>query len=199
MQYSEFNCLLFLKKEVYIHVASGVLNRTWRDNMTTETNPNPTGAQAQAAAQGAAAQGTGSAGGFVQSGMEGSIKQSSDINTEEALAIVQSLNPKMAEFFSNLIALNAKRTYDQAQSTDLAIQVGDTNQRQVVNNLAVQALQNAVETANMVGKQAVRHSDIAIDRQWNVDEQGYTVAEILRDESFKQAIVAAVAAAAQQK
>lgn len=167
--------------------------------MTTETNPNPTGAQAQAAAQGAAAQGTGSAGGFVQSGMEGSIKQSSDINTEEAMALLQALNPKMAEFFSNLIALNAKRTYDQAQTTDLAVQVGDTNQRQVVNNLAVQALQNAVETANMVGKQAVRHSDIAIDRQWNVDEQGYTVAEILRDESFKQAIVAAVAAAAQQK
>jgi hypothetical protein len=37
-------------------------------------------------------------------------------------------------------------------------------------NVSLQALQNAVETANMVGKQAVRHGDIAIDRQWNLDE-----------------------------
>jgi len=37
-------------------------------------------------------------------------------------------------------------------------------------NIATQALQNAVETANMVSKQAVRHSDLAIDRQWNIDE-----------------------------
>jgi hypothetical protein len=31
------------------------------------------------------------------------------------------------------------------------------------------ALMNAVGTADMVAKQAVRHSDIAIDRQWNGD------------------------------
>lgn len=37
-------------------------------------------------------------------------------------------------------------------------------------NIANQALQNAVETANMVSKQAVRHSDLAIDRHWNIDE-----------------------------
>ncbi len=36
--------------------------------------------------------------------------------------------------------------------------------------IANQALQNAVETANMVGKQAVRHGDLSIDRQWNIDE-----------------------------
>lgn len=41
------------------------------------------------------------------------------------------------------------------------------NARQAAANLA---LQNAVETANMVGKQAVRHGDVAIDRQWNIDE-----------------------------
>ena len=45
------------------------------------------------------------------------------------------------------------------------------------NDLFNQALQNAVETANMVGKQAVRHSDIAIDRQWNVDEVAQLVAK----------------------
>ena len=58
--------------------------------------------------------------------------------------------------------------------------------------ISIQALQNAVETANMVSKQAVRHSDIAIDRQWNVDEQGYTVNEILRNETFKDGIAAVV-------
>lgn len=42
-------------------------------------------------------------------------------------------------------------------------------------NVSLQALQNAVETANMVGKQSVRHGDIAIDRQWNVDEQASKV------------------------
>jgi len=61
-------------------------------------------------------------------------------------------------------------------------------------NIANQALQNAVESANMVSKQAVRHSDLAIDRQWNVDEQGYTVEKILRA-PFWQDLVQAVAVA----
>ena len=65
------------------------------------------------------------------------------------------------------------------------------NQRQTIAN---QALQNAVETANMVGKQAVRHGDIAIDRQWNVDEQGYAVEKILRG-PFWQDLVQAIAVA----
>jgi len=36
-------------------------------------------------------------------------------------------------------------------------------------NIANQALQNAVETANMVSKQAIRHADLAVDCQWNPD------------------------------
>ena len=101
---------------------------------------------------------------------------------------------------------NVKRTYDEYQHESLET---IKNQRSYVQkvlsdaqqndntrqNIANQALQNAVETANMVGKQAVRHSDIAIDRQWNVDEQGYTVAEILRDNTFKDAIAAAISGA----
>lgn len=42
------------------------------------------------------------------------------------------------------------------------------NAKQVI---AEQALQNAVETANMVGKQAVRHSDIAINGQWTYSNE----------------------------
>jgi len=105
---------------------------------------------------------------------------------------------------------NVKRTYDEYQGESLEgirtnrayIQKVLSDAQQHDNNrqtIANQALQNAVETANMVSKQAVRHSDIAIDRQWNVDEQGYTVADILRDNTFKDAIAAAVAQVVQAK
>jgi hypothetical protein len=60
-------------------------------------------------------------------------------------------------------------------------------------NIATQALQNAVETANMVGKQAVRHSDLSIDRQWNMDETNFASADVLKsmgsDTSVKQALM----------
>lgn len=165
--------------------------------MTTVTNPDPTGAQAQGSAQAgsAAGSGSGSTAGYASQGFEGSLKQASDINTEEALAVLQAINPKMAEFFSNLLATNAKRTYDLAQSTDLAAQVGDSTQRLTLNNLATQALQNAIETANMVSKQAVRHSDIAIDRQWNVNETDYAAEAILRGDTAKEALAATIAVA----
>jgi len=101
---------------------------------------------------------------------------------------------------------NIKRTYDEYQQESLeSIKrnrsivdklISDAqqfdNQRQVIAN---QALQNAVETANMVSKQAVRHCDLSIDRQWNIDEQGYTATEVLRGNTFKDALAAAVAAA----
>ena len=98
---------------------------------------------------------------------------------------------------------NIKRTYDEYQQESLE---GIKNNRILIDKLlsdaqqydnqrqtiANQSLQNAVETANMISKQAVRHSDIAIDRQWNVDEQGYTAEAILRNPVFKDAIAAAV-------
>jgi hypothetical protein len=88
---------------------------------------------------------------------------------------------------------NIKRTYDQYQTLDTKA-INDANKHgAVLDNLSTQALQNAVETANMVSKQAVRHGDLAIDRQWNVDEQGYTVADILNDGKFQDAIATALA------
>lgn len=83
---------------------------------------------------------------------------------------------------------NIKRTYDEYQHESLeSIRQNRTlaqkiltdaqqhdNMRQAIAN---QALQNAVETANMVGKQAVRHGDLSIDRQWNVDEVSDLVAK----------------------
>jgi hypothetical protein len=104
---------------------------------------------------------------------------------------------------------NVKRTYDEYQQESLETirnqrsycqkLLSDAQQHDnTKQNIAEQALQNAVETANMVSKQAVRHADIAIDRQWNVDEQGYTAAEILRSNTMKDAIAAAVAMAVQE-
>ncbi|HUU53245.1 MAG TPA: hypothetical protein VMW44_01225, partial [Candidatus Bathyarchaeia archaeon] len=73
---------------------------------------------------------------------------------------------------------------------------------QFKQNVANQALQNSVETANMVSKQAVRHSDIAIDRQWNVDEQAGFVAKILnsiQDPATSTAMAVAIANAMLKK
>jgi enoyl-CoA hydratase/carnithine racemase len=98
---------------------------------------------------------------------------------------------------------NIKRTYDEYQQESLEsikrnrthvdkILVDAQQDTEVKRNLINQCMQNAIETSNMVAKQAVRHGDLAIDRQWNIDEQSYVVAEILRDEVFKEAMAAAV-------
>ena len=100
---------------------------------------------------------------------------------------------------------NIKRTYDEYQ--DLSLTQARSNQAyadkvlsdsqqhdNARQNIANQSLQNAVETANMVSKQAVRHADIAIDRQWNVDEVAQLVA---KTPVFLDAIAAAVAKAVQ--
>jgi len=115
---------------------------------------------------------------------------------------------------SDVWLANMKRTYDEYQQESLEsireqrlvfhklmsdAQQYD-NQRQSIAN---QALQNAVETANMVGKQSTRHSDVAIDHQWNEEPaQAASEAEILRtmtiDDASLKAIGATVAAAISQ-
>jgi len=45
----------------------------------------------------------------------------------------------------------------------------------------------------MVGKQTVRHADLAVDRQWNVDEQAYASQAILNDATFQDALSTIVA------
>jgi hypothetical protein len=111
---------------------------------------------------------------------------------------------------SGLLFSNNKRTYDEYQEVSLEsikrnrsyidktlsdAQSYDNQAR----NIANQALQNAVETANMVGKQAVRHGDIAIDGQWNPVQQGaadtMVVKAVQLDDASVKAIAAALAAA----
>jgi len=98
---------------------------------------------------------------------------------------------------------NIKRTYDEFLQESLeTVRQNRTlfdkiltdaqqydNARQAMAN---QAMQNAIETANMVAKQAVRHGDIAIDHQWNLDEQTWAAAGVAPS---VDAIIAALAAA----
>lgn len=90
---------------------------------------------------------------------------------------------------------NIKRTYDEFMDISLVAARRSQQEFDKLNNISLQALQNAVETANMVSKQAVRHSDLAIDRQWNVDEVAALVA---KSAIFQDAIAGAVAAAVAQ-
>ncbi len=69
---------------------------------------------------------------------------------------------------TNAWGANRKRTFDEYQNESL-------NDSRTFRNLSTQAIQNAIETANMVSKQAVRHSDLAIDRQWNSDQEAFLV------------------------
>ena len=73
------------------------------------------------------------------------------------------------EFFkahSELTAANAKRTYDAYQDLDLVLARRSQLQFDQLQNVALQALQNSVETSNMVAKQAIRHADVAADALW---------------------------------
>ena len=64
---------------------------------------------------------------------------------------------------------NVKRTYDAYQDLDLGLARRELQDTEAINNVRLQALQNAVESANMVAKQAIRHSDFAVDQWWNTE------------------------------
>jgi hypothetical protein len=61
---------------------------------------------------------------------------------------------------------NIKRTYDVYQDLDIQAARQAQIEQSRLNQIASQALQNAVETANMVAKQSIRHADVATDAQW---------------------------------
>ena len=94
---------------------------------------------------------------------------------------------------SEMVFANMKRTYDAHQSHDSKVFLDAQENSNTLRSIINQHLANTVDTANMIAKQAVRHCDIAIDRQWNVDEQGYTVADILNDSKFQDAIATSLA------
>jgi hypothetical protein len=104
----------------------------------------------------------------------------------------------------NLYA-NFKRTFDEYQDVSLGLirklnthydkMVTDAQQhdnaRQTTANLA---LSNAVDTANLVNKQAVAHRDIAHDRIWNIDEvSGLSAKSGVQADAFVALLAKAVA------
>jgi hypothetical protein len=111
---------------------------------------------------------------------------------------------------TGLVFTNSKRTYDEYQQESLeSIKRNRSYVDKVLSDaathdnrsrvIAEQALQNAVETANMIGKQAVAHRDIAIDNEWNPVQQGaadtMTVKAVQLDDASVKAIAAALATA----
>jgi len=140
-----------------------------------------------------------------------------ETGTDEGFKNLSQLNGMLAQ----INYLNSKRTYDEYQHESLeGIRrnrtivdkiVSDAQQHDNVRqNIANQALQNAVETANMVGKNAVvnldnvqkqhtAHRDIAADNLWNPVQQGagdtLTARAVSIDDASLKAIGAMVAAA----
>ena len=107
---------------------------------------------------------------------------------------------------TNLIMANTKRTYDEYQHeslesvrrnrsyVDKVLSDAATHDNRV-RQIAELALSNAVDTANLVNKQAVAHRDVAIDRTWNVDEVSTLTAKSGVQADTIQSIVAATVAA----
>jgi hypothetical protein len=107
---------------------------------------------------------------------------------------------------TNLIMANTKRTYDEYQHESLEsvrrnrsyvdkILAENASHDHRVRQIAEIALSNAVDTANLVNKQAVAHRDVAIDRTWNVDEVSTLTAKSGVQADTIQSIVAATVAA----
>jgi len=128
--------------------------------MAANSNANTDVAEAGAGASGVVSgQATGQSTGNTFS--ETGHKAATDVNTEEAI--------------SSYVALSVK------DATTHSLNVNNVG-LQIVQNAVTQAntiVTNAVETANFVSKQALRHTDIAIDREWNLDEQTIAAAATL--------------------
>ncbi len=120
----------------------------------------------------------------------------------------------------DLLATQARRSQDHYDS----VVTGERTHRGELERVSLQALQNAVETANMIGKQAVRasensiesanftgkntletanlrgkdavrHSQIATDQQWNMEPQEAVGESLLLREINSQPAMQAIQAA----
>ena len=99
-------------------------------------------------------------------GWEGTHKMATDVNTEELISAQTGAQAGMST-----LGIGNLQDHVEVLRQLASHGVGNLQDHgEVLRNLSTQALQNAIETANMVGKQAVRHNDLAIDRIWNVNE-----------------------------
>jgi predicted oxidoreductase (fatty acid repression mutant protein) len=126
----------------------------------------------------------------------------SDKNQEEQFNPAADPVPDESEFRQSsiekdrMVFLNMKRTYDAYQDLDLLRARQDARNSENIANIAQQALQNAVTTANAISAQAVRIVDLASDRQWNINETDQLAAIIAKalDNSVPLRVVDSAAA-----
>lgn len=121
-------------------------------------------------------------------------KRTYDEFQEESLQTMRQVRRQVEDLHSSAMeSINRNRTI-----VDKMISDGQQfdNHRQTIAN---QSLQNAVETANMVSKQAVRHGDLSIDRIWNNDEVAALTAKSgAQQDAIVSAMVTALGKALQQ-
>ena len=112
-------------------------------------------------------------------------------------------DPSVSDHESEMSFLNMKRMYDEYQALGL-----DGSKRSQsfhdmlstyflariaeMDKLSTLSISNAIDTANLINKQAAAHRDIAIDNQWGIDQSAYF---LTKDQTFQSAIEAAVAKA----
>lgn len=106
---------------------------------------------------------------------------------------------------------NVKRTYDESQAVSLTSQQRSQDHYDELRQLSVQAMQNAIETANHLAKNSLnqshqaqldrqRHVDLAVDRQWAGTDMAESAGEamvaraVTIDDASLKAIGAVVAA-----
>ena len=123
-----------------------------------------------------------------------------DVSVEEA-------NARKGEDNYQTLFNNGKLTFDAFLDIVTTGSRGASVAAQQLNNVALQALQNAVETANMVGKQAVNNSDliakgainaqaVAVNKIWNLEvTEAASEAGVLRAAGLDGATFAAIQAA----
>ena len=88
-------------------------------------------------------------------------------------------------------AANMKRTYDRTEETLQHAANEAQSHLSNIHTIQQQLLSNLVENCNAVSKQMIRHGDIAINAQWNLDEQGYQVVKALQalDEETRNQVI----------
>lgn len=97
---------------------------------------------------------------------DGSIPDSKVQDTQEDFENLSQTNAGERSEGQTAWNVNRKRTYDVYQDFDVQALRGFHRNIERLELLGIQAMQNAIETANMVGKQAIRHSDVAADALW---------------------------------
>ncbi len=130
-------------------------------------------AEAKSDADAATSGARGAAGNYTHGGDTEFARENADIGVEEAHS--GAVHDQTRSWNANV-----KRTYDVHQTLDLDGLNAARNKGEVLFQLSTQALQNAIESANMISKQAIAHRDIAIDREWNIDEVAALVAKVLQ-------------------